>query len=75
MCIRDSACSVFNNSGKPLWSTGLNWARDGLFTLPTALLISGSYAASGVIYAQGIVAIFFGIIAVIWGLHYVLKLN
>lgn len=69
------ACSVFNNSGKPLWSTGLNWARDGLFTLPTALLISGSYAASGVIYAQGIVAIFFGIIAVIWGLHYVLKLN
>ena len=65
------ANAAFNNMGKPVWSTLLNWFRDGLLTLPAALWLSGVFAASGVIYAQGLVAIVTGVLAIIWGFRFI----
>lgn len=65
------ANAAFNNMGKPVWSTALNWFRDGLLTLPAALWLSGIFAASGVIYAQGLVAFIVGILATFWGFRFI----
>jgi Na+-driven multidrug efflux pump len=65
------ANAAFNNMGKPVWSTALNWFRDGLLTLPAALWLSGIFAASGVIYAQGLVAFLVGILATFWGFRFI----
>ena len=65
------ANAAFNNMGKPVWSTLLNWFRDGLLTLPAALWLSGVFAASGVIYAQGLVAIVTGVLAIVWGFRFI----
>ena len=65
------ASAAFNNMGKPVWSTALNWLRDGLLTLPAALWLSGIFAASGVIYAQGLVAFTVGILATLWGFRFI----
>jgi len=67
-------CAAFNNTGKPLWSTMMNWLRDGVLTFPVALWLSGLFASSGVIYAQGVVLIFVGLITTLWGLVYIRKL-
>jgi putative MATE family efflux protein len=70
------ACSAFNNTGKPIWSTTINWVRDGIFTLPAALWLSGLFnAPSGVLYAQGVAAILAGTIAVIWAKIYIQRLS
>ncbi|MBT4567994.1 MAG: multidrug transporter MATE [Marinovum sp.] len=63
--------AAFTNMGKPVWSTALNWFRDGLLTLPAALWLSGIFAASGVIYAQGLVALIAGILATVWGFRFI----
>ncbi|MFL2786152.1 MAG: MATE family efflux transporter [Paracoccaceae bacterium] len=65
------ASAAFNNMGKPIWSTALNWFRDGLLTLPAALWLSGIFAANGVIYAQGMVAFVAGILATFWGFWFI----
>ena len=65
------ASAAFTNMGKPVWSTALNWFRDGLLTLPAALWLSGIFAASGVIYAQGLVALIAGILATVWGFRFI----
>ena len=68
------ACAAFNNTGKPLRSTMVNWLRDGVLTFPAALWLSGVFASSGVIYAQGLVFIFVGLITTFWGLVYIRNL-
>ena len=69
------ACAAFNNTGKPLWSTMVNWLREGVLTLPAALCLSGLFAESGVIYAECLVFIIVGLITTLWGLAYVRKLS
>jgi len=52
-------------------STLSNWVRDGVLTLPLAILMAGWYWASGVVYAQAIASIVVGTGAVLWGWQYV----
>lgn len=60
------ATSVFNNLGRPGWSTLLNWVRDGVLILPAAWWLTASFAAPGAIYAQGLVGIVTGILSALW---------
>lgn len=61
------ANASFNNLGKPLWSTGFNWARDGAVIPVLILLIGGSLGAPGVVYAQAAAGVLIGGVAVIFG--------
>jgi len=63
--------AAFNALGRPGRSTLLNWLRDGVVTLPLAILMAGWYGASGVVFAQAIASLVVGTGAVLWGWHYV----
>ena len=67
--------SAFNALGRPAWSTLTNWVRDGVLTLPLALLMAGWFAAPGVIYAQAVVNLLAGGIAAYWGWRFVVGLG
>lgn len=67
--------SAFNALGRPMRSTLSNWLRDGLITLPAALLLAGWFGASGVIYAQGAASLIAGCIAALWGWRFVVGLE
>ncbi len=69
------ANSAFNNLDRPLWSTGFNWARDGVLMYPLALLMGGWLGASGVIYAQALAGVIAGLVAATAGWHYVKRLR
>lgn len=69
------ANSAFNSLGKPTRSTLTNWLRDGVLTLPLALLFAASFGANGVIYAQAAAGAVVGLIAAIWGWRYVVDLH
>ncbi|TCL08676.1 putative MATE family efflux protein [Shimia isoporae] len=64
------ATATFNNLGKPGRSTLINWARDGVFILPAAMLGAGWFAAPGVVYGQTVVSVVVGIIAALWAWHF-----
>lgn len=66
--------AAFNALGKPMRSTLSNWLRDGVITLPAALLLAGWYGADGVIYAQAAASIVAGSIAAMWGWRHVAML-
>lgn len=61
------ANSAFNNLGRPLWSTGFNWLRDGVLTAPLALALAPALAAPGVVYAQAGASAVAGAIACVAG--------
>lgn len=63
--------AAFNALGRPAWSTLTNWVRDGLLTLPLALMLAGWFAAPGVIYAQAAVNVLVGGAAAFWGWRFV----
>ena len=65
------ANSAFNNLGRPLWSTGFNWLRDGLLMYPTAVLFGAWLGAPGVIYAQAAAGVLAGGLAAAGGWAYV----
>mgnify|MGYP001181469750 CR=1 FL=1 len=65
------ATAAFNNTGRPIYSTGINWVREGLVTLPLALWLSSIYGASGVIYAQAIVGVVLGLIVTLWAYRFI----
>ncbi len=67
------ANAAFNNLGRPIYSTILNWVREGLVSLPLAMWFAALYGAPGVIYSQAVVAFMIGVLATIWGLVFVLK--
>jgi Na+-driven multidrug efflux pump len=56
------ANSSFNNLGHPLYATGFNWGRATLGTIPLVLL-GARYGPLGVISAQAVGSIIFGILA------------
>ena len=66
--------AAFNALGKPTRSTLVNWTRDGVLTLPFALLFAGWFGASGVIYAQAVVGVIVGAASCLWGWRYVKSL-
>ena len=67
--------AAFNSLGKPTRSTMLNWLRDGVLTLPLALLLAGWFGATGVIYAQAVASMIVGTVAALWGWRYVKSLQ
>jgi len=56
------ANAAFNNLGRPLWSTGFNWARATLGTIPLAWWGS-RYGPVGVLAGQALGAVIFGSLA------------
>ncbi|MEL6583789.1 MAG: MATE family efflux transporter [Pseudomonadota bacterium] len=54
------ANAAFNNLGRPLWSTGVNWLRDGVLMYPVAGAFAGGFAAPGVIYGQAVASVLVG---------------
>lgn len=69
------ANSAFNSMGKPTRSTVSNWFRDGILTLPLAILFANWFGANGVIYAQALAATMVGLLASVWGWRYVVGLH
>ncbi|TPE53775.1 MATE family efflux transporter [Amaricoccus solimangrovi] len=65
------ANSAFNTLGKPLWSTGFNWARDGFVLLPFAWAMSRAFGAPGVLYGQAAAGVVVGTIAAWAGWRFV----
>ncbi len=66
--------AAFNALGKPVRSTLCNWARDGVLTLPVALVMAQWFQAPGVIYAQAVAVALVGVPACLWGWRYVQSL-
>ena len=58
------ANAAFNNLGRPLWSTGFNWARATLGTIPFAWWGS-RYGPIGVLLGQAAGAAIFGTLALV----------
>ncbi len=56
------ANAAFNNLGRPLWSTGFNWARATLGTIPLAWW-GASYGPVGVLAGQALGTAVFGVLA------------
>ena len=67
------ATAAFNNLGRPIYSTVLNWTREGVVTFPLAIYLASAFAAVGVIYAQAVVALLLGVLATIWGFCFILS--
>ena len=63
--------AAFNTLGRPLWASVLSWLREGVFMWPAAVILSASYAAEGVVYAQAIVGAVMGVVAGVLGWRYV----
>jgi Na+-driven multidrug efflux pump len=56
------ANAAFNNLGRPLWSTGFNWARATLGTIPFAWW-GAHYGPVEVLAGQAAGAVIFGTLA------------
>lgn len=64
-----NAC--FNNLGRPLYSTGFNWIKDGIFMYPLCLLGGIYFGASGVVYGQAMAGVFGGLFAALFGWRFI----
>ena len=58
------ANAAFNNLGRPLWSTGFNWARATLGTIPLAMW-GAQYGPVQVMAGQGAGLVIFGTLAML----------
>lgn len=67
--------AAFNNLGKPGRSTVLNWLNHGVLSWPAALVLAGVFGAPGVIYGQTVAGVIAGVVAALWGWHYVRALQ
>ncbi len=63
--------AAFNNLGRPLWSTGTNWFRDVVLTIPALSFMVPAFGAVGVIYTQALVGALAGFVAAIIGWRYI----
>jgi Na+-driven multidrug efflux pump len=68
------ANAAFNNLGKPLWSTGFNWARATLGTIPLAWW-GAHYGPVQVLVGQAVGAAIFGTLALLFAFHLTAKLG
>lgn len=69
------ANAAFNTLGRPLWSTGFNWSRDGLVLFPLTYAMAQAFAAPGVIYGQALASVAVGLGAAWVGWRYVARLR
>jgi putative MATE family efflux protein len=63
--------AAFNALGRPLWSTGFSWLRDGLLVWPAASLLALPFAAPGAVFGQALASALVGVVAVIVGWRFV----
>lgn len=63
--------AAFNNLGRPMRSTLVNWIKDGVLSMPLALWLAGMFGAAGVIYGQAAAGIVLGAASATWGWFYV----
>ncbi|MGB3146194.1 MAG: MATE family efflux transporter [Paracoccaceae bacterium] len=68
-----NAC--FNNLGRPLLSTATNWLRDGVLMLPLSIAMTGLFAETGVVWANGLANIIVGLLAGWLCLRYIRQLR
>jgi Na+-driven multidrug efflux pump len=69
------ANAAFNTLGRPLWSTGFNWTRDGLAMFPLAWAMSNALGAPGVVYGQALAGVVVGGAAALAGWRFVQRLQ
>jgi putative MATE family efflux protein len=69
------ANAAFNTLGRPLWSTGFNWTRDGFAMAPLAWGLSQAFGAPGVIYGQALAGVLVGAAATWTGWRFVQRLE
>jgi Na+-driven multidrug efflux pump len=55
--------ATFNNLGRPFFSTGVNWGRHTLGTIPFVMVFAGWLGAPGVLIGQAVGGVVFGLIA------------
>jgi putative MATE family efflux protein len=67
--------AAFNTLGRPLWSTALNWSRDGLVLFPLAWAMARGFAAPGVVWGQALASVAVGTAAAALGWRFVTGLR
>ncbi len=55
--------ATFNNLGHPFYSTGVNWGRHTLGTIPFVMLFSTWFGAAGVLIGQAVGGVLFGLLS------------
>jgi putative MATE family efflux protein len=68
------ANAAFNNLGRPLWSTGFNWARATLGTIPLAWW-GARYGPVGVLAGQALGTALFGVLAMVMAFRLTARLD
>ncbi len=66
--------AAFNNLGRPLWSTGFNWLRDGALMFPLCWWLSIELGAAGVVYGQALAGVLVGAAAALTAWRFVARL-
>lgn len=61
----------FNNLGRPVYSSCINWFKDGVLMWPLCLLMGAYYAAPGVIYGQAMAWCVAGTVSMILGWYFI----
>ncbi|MFS4437238.1 MATE family efflux transporter [Paracoccaceae bacterium GXU_MW_L88] len=67
--------AAFNTLGRPLFSTAANWFRDGILMAPAVAAMTAWFAAPGAVYGQAIAGGLAGLVAALWGWHYINNLE
>ncbi|WP_246252279.1 MATE family efflux transporter [Ancylobacter pratisalsi] len=70
-----TANAAFNNLGAPLMSTGFNWARATIGTIPLVWLGGHWFGAEGVIGGQALGSVAFGVAALFFAFSLVARLE
>lgn len=61
----------FNNLGRPIYSTGFNWVKDGLLIWPICVMMGGYFAAPGVVYGQSLAWLIAGLLSTVIGWRFI----
>ena len=67
--------SVFNNLGRPIYSTIMTWSRDGLVMFPAVIIGASIFGATGVVYGNALAAVAVGLPSCFLGWSFIRKLN
>ena len=67
--------SVFNNLGRPIYSTIMTWSRDGLVMFPAVIIGASIFGATGVVYGNALAAVAVGLPSCFFGWLFIRKLN
>jgi putative MATE family efflux protein len=59
------ANAAFNSLGRPLWSTGFNWLKDGVLVWLFAAGLSAVWSTAGAIYGHALAGVVAGVLATI----------